>query len=81
MKSTWGGAFSTNRQGGHCWVKLKYLPYKLLHKKCQYHLLEMLKEQVPTKQMQAKIDKLYRKYSNGLAANIQMREVPKTNSI
>lgn len=40
-------------QGGHYWVRLKYLPYKVLHKKWQYHLFEMLKEQVPTKEMRA----------------------------
>ena len=37
----------------------------------------MLKEQVPTKEMQAKIDELYRRYPNGLVANIQKGEVPK----
>ena len=37
----------------------------------------MLNEQVPTEEMQVKIDKLYRKYRNGLVANIQKGEVPK----
>ena len=71
------GGLATNGQGGHCWVKLKYLPYELLHKKWQYHLFQMLKEQVPTKQMHAKIDELYRKYPYGLVANIQKGQVPK----
>ena len=51
------GGLATNRQGGHCWIKLKYFPYQVLHKKWQYHLFEMLKEQVPTKEMQAKIER------------------------
>ena len=58
-------------EGGHYWVKLKYLPYEILHKKWQYHLFEMLKEQVATKEIRAKIDELYRKYPKGLVANIQ----------
>jgi hypothetical protein len=71
------GGFATSRQGGHYWVKLKYIAYQLLHKKWQYHLFEMLKEQVPTEEMHAKIDELYRKYPNGLVANIEKGKVPK----
>ena len=71
------GGLATNSQGEHYWVNLKYLPYQVLHKKWQYHLFEMLKEQISTKQMQAKINELYRKYPNGLVANIQKGEVPK----
>ena len=56
------GGLARSSQGGHHWVKLKYLPYKVLHKKWQYHLFEMLKEQGPTKEMLAKIDELYLKY-------------------
>lgn len=69
------GGLATSKQGGHYWVKLKYLPYEILHKKWQYHLFGMLKEQVPTKEMRVKIDELYRKYPNGLVANIQKGQV------
>ena len=58
-------------------MKLKYLPYEILHKKWQYHLFGMLNEQVGTKQMRSKIDELYRKYPKGLVANIQKGQVPK----
>ena len=71
------GGLATSRQGGHYWVKLKYIAYQLLHKKWQYHLFEMLKEQVPTEELHAKIDELYRKYPNGLVANIEKGKVPK----
>jgi hypothetical protein len=37
----------------------------------------MLKEQVASREMQAEIDELYRKYPKGLVANIQKGEVPK----
>ena len=73
---TSGGIVASGR-GGHSWVTLKYLPYEVLHKKWQYHLFKMLKERVPTREMQAKIDELYRKYPDGLVANIQKGEVPK----
>jgi hypothetical protein len=71
------GGLAKSPQGVQNWVKLKYLPYKVLHKKWQYHLFEMLKEQVPTPEMRTKIDELYKKYPNGLVANIQKGEVPK----
>ena len=70
------GGVVPNGRGGHYWVMLKYLPYEILHKKWQYHLFRMLKEQVPTPEMQAQIEELYRKYPNGLVANIQKGEVP-----
>jgi hypothetical protein len=35
------------------------------------------KEQVAAKEMRAKNDELYRKYPNGLVANIQKGQVPK----
>ena len=71
------GGLARSRRGGQYWVKLKYLPYEILHKKWQYHLFGMLKEQVATKEMRVKIDELYRKYPNGLVANIQKGQVPK----
>jgi len=71
------GGIVPNGRGGYSWVTLKYLPYEILHKKWQYHLFKMLKEQVPTQEMRAKIDELYRKYPKGLVANIRKGEVPK----
>jgi hypothetical protein len=71
------GGIVANGRGGYSWVTLKYFPYEILHKKWQYHLFRMLKERVPTREMQAKIDELYRKYPRGLVANIEKGEVPK----
>lgn len=71
------GGIVPDGRGGHSWVSLKYFPYEILHKKWQYHLFRMLKERVPTREMQAKIDELYRRYPDGLVANIQKGEVPK----
>ena len=74
------GGIVPNGRGGYSWVTLKYFPYEILHKKWQYHLFRMLKEQVPTREMQAKIDELYRNYPDGLVANIQKGEVPQADS-
>lgn len=71
------GGIVPDGRGGYSWVSLKYFPYEILHKKWQYHLFRMLKERVPTREMQAKIDELYRRYPDGLVANIQKGEVPK----
>jgi hypothetical protein len=49
----------------------------MLHKKWQYYLFGMLQEQIATREIQAKIDELYRKYPKGLVANIQKGQVPK----
>ena len=73
---TFGGLVRSSR-GSFYWVKLKYFPYKVLHKKWQYYLFEMLKEQIPSKEIRVKIDELYLRYPNGLVANIQRGEVPK----
>jgi len=70
------GGMVPDGRGGHSWVILRYFPYTILHKKWQYHLFRMLKERVPTREMQAKIDELYRNYPDGLVANIQKGEVP-----
>ncbi len=70
------GGLAVGRHGEY-WLKLRYLPYEVVHKKWQYYLFEMLKERVPTRQMRVMIDKLYRKYPNGLVANVQKGEVPK----
>ena len=70
------GGLTEGRQGEY-WVKLKYFPYEVLHKKWQYYLFKMVKKKIRTKQMKELIDKLYRKYPNGLVANIQKGEVPK----
>lgn len=71
------GGVAVNKQGEEYWVSLKYLPYEMLHKKWQYYLFEMIKEQLPGKEIRGQIDRLYRKYPKGLVANIQKGQVPK----
>jgi hypothetical protein len=37
------------------WVHLNYLPYRMLHKKWQWYLLEMLREQLDTDEIDKSI--------------------------
>lgn len=58
------------------WRELKYIPFEILHKKWQYYLFGMLKEQVGTKEVKIHIDKLWRQYPDGLVAYLEKGEVP-----
>lgn len=58
------------------WIELGYFPYEIIHKKWQYHLLKMMKEIVPTDEMQRLIDVLWKKYPKGLVAHVTKGKVP-----
>jgi hypothetical protein len=58
------------------WVHLSYLPYPMLHKKWQWYLLEMLKEELDTEQIERLVDECYKKYPKGFVAHIQKGDVP-----
>ncbi len=58
------------------WVHLGYLPYEILHKKWQWHLLEMLKRQLDTQEIEKLVDYCYKKYPNGFVAHVQKGDVP-----
>ena len=58
------------------WREVDYFPFKVLHKKWQYHLFTMLKQRVGTRALKAKIDALWRKYPRGLVAYLEEGKVP-----
>jgi len=58
------------------WKELGYLPFEIIHTKWQYQLLNMIKEQVPTKEMKKTVDILYKGYPKGFVANISKGEAP-----
>lgn len=58
------------------WVHLGYLPYRILHKKWQWHLLEMLREELDTEKIERLVDYCYKRYPNGFVANVQKGNVP-----
>jgi hypothetical protein len=64
-----------DRQGKQ-WVHLDYLPYRVLRKKWQWHLLTMLRQTVKTKEINRLIDACYTRYREGFVTNVQKGEVP-----
>jgi Putative transposase/Transposase zinc-binding domain len=58
------------------WVHLNYLPYHVLHKKWQWYLLEMLREQLDTDEIDKLVDYCYKRYPKGFVANVQKGDVP-----
>jgi uncharacterized protein (DUF983 family) len=62
-------------QGGR-WEHLQYLPYDLLRRKWQWHLLSMLRTTLATDAIKQLVDVCFRKYPNGLVTNVQKGQVP-----
>lgn len=58
------------------WRSIGYFPYEFIHKKWQYHLLEMLRNEVNTPIINTHIDHGYKQYPNGFVAHVQDGEVP-----
>jgi hypothetical protein len=61
---------------GERWAHLQYLPYDLLRRKWQWHLLSMVRKTLATEAMNQLVDACFRKYPNGLVANVQKGAVP-----
>ncbi len=58
------------------WFDLRYFKYEIIHRKWQYHLFSMVKDWFKTSKINKLIDKLWRKYPNGLVANVSKGNVP-----
>jgi len=58
------------------WFTLRYFKYKIIHKKWQYHLFSMVKDWFKDHGINKLIDKLWKKYPNGLVANVSKGNVP-----
>src|SRR5262252_6273004 len=58
------------------WEHLQYLPYALLRRKWQWHLLTMLRRTLETDAIHQLVDACFRKYPNGLVTNVQKGQVP-----
>lgn len=61
---------------GKEWKELGYLPFEMIHTKWQYHLLNMMKKEVPTQKMKQMVDEMYRMYPKGFVANVNKGEAP-----
>ena len=58
------------------WVHLDYLPYPMLRRKWQWHLLTMLRQTVKTKEINRLVDACYTRYRHGFVTNVQKGDVP-----
>ncbi|MHC9540205.1 MAG: transposase [Vulcanimicrobiota bacterium] len=67
------------RKGGE-WLSLGYLPYDILHKKWQYHLLTMLRGYFDSLEAKELIARMWKNYPKGFVANIKKGEVPRSSS-
>jgi Putative transposase/Transposase zinc-binding domain len=61
---------------GACWEHLQYVPYDLLRRKWQWHLLTMLHQTLQTEAIKQLVDACFRQYPNGLVTNVQKGQVP-----
>jgi hypothetical protein len=61
---------------GARWEHLPYLPYDLLRRKWQWHVLSMLRQTLKTAAINQLVDACFRKYPNGLVTNVQKGRVP-----
>src|SRR5207245_2788062 len=61
---------------GERWEHLQYLPYDLLRRKWQWHLLTMLRQTLKTDAVKRLVDACFRKYPDGLVTNVQQGTVP-----
>jgi hypothetical protein len=52
------------------------LPYALLRRKWQWHLLTMLRQTLKTEAIRQLVDACFRKYPDGLVTNVQKGHVP-----
>jgi hypothetical protein len=70
--ATSGGLDKKNQK----WVHLNYVPYPVLHKKWQWYLLGMLREELDTDEIDKLVDHCYKHYPKGFVANVQTGDVP-----
>jgi hypothetical protein len=61
---------------GARWEHLQYLPYALLRRKWQWHLLTMLRQTLKTNAVYRLVDACFRQYPDGLVTNVQKGAVP-----
>ena len=57
-------------------IHLDYVPYALLRKKWQWHLLTMLRQTVKTPEIRQLVDTCYTRYREGFVTNVQKGDVP-----
>ena len=63
-----------NPQGG--WTPVSYIPFEIIHRKRQYYLLTLLREEVPDPAVDRAVDHAWKQYPKGFVAFVEKGEVP-----
>jgi hypothetical protein len=58
------------------WKSVSYIPYEMMHRKWQYHLLNMLRNNINDPAVEKDIDRAWRDYPNGFVAFLEPGDVP-----
>ncbi len=58
------------------WKSVSYIPYEMMHKKWQYHLLNMIRNNINDTAVEKDIDRAWRDYPKGFVAFLQPGDVP-----
>ncbi len=58
------------------WKNVTFIPYDMMHKKWQYHLLDFLRQEVGDPRVQRDIDRGWKEYPKGFVAHLQPGDVP-----
>jgi len=58
------------------WKSVGFIPYDIMHKKWQYHLLNLLRQHVADPSVAHDIDRAWRSYPKGFVAYLQPGKVP-----
>jgi len=61
---------------GQRWEHVHYLPYELLRRKWQWHLLSMVRQTLKSEAINRLVDGCFKQYPNGLVTNVQKGQVP-----
>ena len=59
------------------WHHISYIPYEILHRKWQFHLLRFIRTHLPSSpQVKSDIDEAWRQFPKGFVAHVQKGKVP-----
>jgi hypothetical protein len=63
-------------EAGECWEHVQYVPYPLLRRQWQWHVLSTLRKTLETDAMKRLVDVCFRQYPHGLVTNVHKGKVP-----
>jgi hypothetical protein len=58
------------------WEHLSFLPYDLLRRKWQWHLMSMFRRTLASETIEPLVDMCFKRYPNGLVSRVQKGQVP-----